>query len=286
MNGIPKIIDFIDVDSDKWRQYAEHSRFLKKVIYRTEAARLRKYERKIADLVNHCIVTTNTEAELFRSFIPDMRISIVANGVDTEYFKSQEGIMDYGLSTIDKNKIIFTGQMDYFANVDGILYFYREIFPLIKKQAADVKLYIVGNNPVKEIVRLRGKDVIVTGFVKDIRPFLEESAVCVVPLRIARGVQNKILEAMAMGIPVVATSVAMKGIKAQKQKDILIGDTPDAFAQKVTALLKDKELRKSLAENGREIIKTEYNWNQNLSGINGILKEVCRGEKIPEYALQ
>lgn len=272
INGIPKIMDFIDVDSDKWGQYAQYAKFPQKIIYKVEQRRLKRYEEIIANSVEHCIVTSKIEAEVFRSFIPGMQISAISNGVNFEYFKPNS--FNY-----EEKRLIFTGQMDYFANVDGILYFNREILPLIKKKIANVKLYIVGNKPAKDIVNLAKEDVVITGFVEDVRSYIQKSAVCVVPLRIARGIQNKILEAMSMGVPVVTTSQACQGIDVCPGEDIFIEDSPEGFANRVIDLLKDRDLRKQMAMRGRKTIEAKFKWNKNLEQIDKILQKICNEDR-------
>jgi len=274
INGIPKIMDFIDVDSEKWRQYSQYTGFPLNIVYKLESRRLRKYEEKIANLVDHCIVVSQEERALFKSFLrstADEKISVVSNGVDFQYFKPAS--LSY-----EKGRLIFTGAMDYFANVDAILYFYKEIFPLIKKQVPLVKLYIVGSNPAGEIKKLAAdKDVIVTGFVKDIRPYLEKSAVCVVPLRIGRGIRNKILEAMSMGVPVVAMSEAVFGIEAKDNEELFVEDNPGDFVERTIALLKDQDLRLRLSQNGRKFIENNYNWGSNLAKLDTIIERLVNG---------
>ena len=198
--GIKKIMDFIDVDSDKWQQYSKCANLLSRGIYGVESHRLRRYEEKIAKAVDHCIAVSDQEIAKFKSFIQSGKFTAVSNGVDFEYFKFDSG--DY-----EKNRLIFTGTMDYFANVEAVLYFCKNILPLIKKDVPDVKLYIVGANPVKVIRGLaNNKDIFVTGFGEDKRQHLARAAVCVAPLRIGRGIRNKVLEAMSAGVPVVTTS--------------------------------------------------------------------------------
>lgn len=264
---VPKIMDFVDVDSDKWRQYADYKAFPKNIIYRIEEKRLRRYEKTIATSVNQSIVTSQAEAELFKSAIPGIHISPVPNGVDYEYYKP-----DY--SSQKENSLIFMGQMDYFANVDGILYFYREILPLIREKIPSIKLYIVGGRPAKELIRLNNNGVVVTGYVRDARPYVRKSAVCVVPLRIARGVQNKILEAMAMGVPVVTTSEANKGINAKDKEEIFINDNPAGFAESVLDLMNNPELRATVAAKARRFVESKFNWEQNLQKLEEILSNV------------
>jgi sugar transferase (PEP-CTERM/EpsH1 system associated) len=286
----PKLMDFIDMDSDKWKQYSRFARFPAKIIYGLESNRLRMYEEKIAQSVDCCVVTSLEEAKKFKtSILGGMawskgnplpkgqagmawwpKVEVVPNGVDFEYFKPGQG-------GYEKNCLIFSGRMDYFANVDGILYFYKEILQSIKAEIPDIRLYIVGANPPRKVQKLAQFDnIIVTGFVDDIRPYLEKSAVCVVPLRIACGVQNKILEAMSTGVPVVTTRQALLGIEAVPGRDILVEDDPKRFAQKTIELLKRKELRNMISQNARRLVEEKFNWNVNLRKLDKILEELSK----------
>lgn len=267
--GVAKIMDFIDVDSDKWRQYADYSSFPQKIIYKMEEGRLRKYERIIARSVAHSFVTSKVEADLFKTFIPDIRVTVIANGVDQGFYKPNSGM------AVD-NQLVFMGQMDYFANVEGVLYFCREILPIIKEKIPTVKFYIVGGNPTKEITQLSSDSIIVTGYVEDVRPYVWNSSVCVIPLRIARGIQNKVLEAMAMCVPVVTTPEAVRGIAASRKEDLLIESDPKEFAGRVIDLLSDSALRRQLAVNACKTIEENYSWDKNLNKIDEIVNEIIQ----------
>ena len=168
--------------------------------------------------------------------------------------------------------IVFTGAMDYYANVDGVVWFTKEILPLIKKQIPEIQFYIVGSNPTKEVLSLSvNNGVTVTGYVPDTREYLNRATVVVVPLRIARGIQNKILEAMAMGIPVVATPQAFEGIEAQPERDLILGENAEKIAEGVLKLIREASLRKSLGDNARRVTEKNYCWAKNLEKLDNIL---------------
>jgi len=184
----------------------------------------------------------------------DIPLSVVPMGVDLDYY--QPSNEEYGPN------LLFTGTIRYFPNKDAILYFYNQIFPLIKDAVPNVKFYIVGNLPPKKIRRLMSnEDVVVTGRVEDIRPYFARSAVFVCPLRSGSGMQTKILEAMAMGVPVVTTSMAFEALDATAGKDIIIADDAKTFAEKVIMLLKDKELRQNVANSARALVERKYGWS-------------------------
>jgi glycosyltransferase involved in cell wall biosynthesis len=166
--------------------------------------------------------------------------------------------------------------MDYFPNVDAMVYFIREIFPLIRKEVSDVELYIVGRNPTSRIRRLsKLGNIIVTGQVPDISPFLGDAAASVVPLRVARGIQNKILESMAHGVPVIASPVAAGGIEARHGSEVLLADHARAFADMTIAVLRDSSLRRRLSENARLFIEQKHNWEGNLSYLTELIDRLC-----------
>jgi sugar transferase (PEP-CTERM/EpsH1 system associated) len=272
------IMDFVDVDSDKWAQYARYARFPKSWIYRLESKRLSEYEKRVAENFDHSIFVTQTEVEVFQKLNPHIQsIIAISNGVDLDYFSPnflhQESTTDHRPTTIDhRPTIVFTGAMDYYANIDGVVWFAKEILPLIKKEIPEIQFFIVGSNPTKEVLSLSSNNgVMVTGYVPDTREYLNKATVVVVPLRIARGIQNKILEAMAMGIPVVATPQAFEGIEAKPDKDLILGEDAGKIAEGVIKLIKEVSLRKSLSGCGRAVIEKNYCWTKNLEKLDRIL---------------
>jgi sugar transferase (PEP-CTERM/EpsH1 system associated) len=289
----PKLImDFVDVDSDKWTQYARYVSFPKSWIYRLESKRLSEYEKKVAESFDHSIFVTDSEVKIFKNKNPHIKnITAIPNGVDLDYFSptfSQEqatrnqppetstGHPETGnqnpATSNQQPVIVFTGAMDYYANIDGVVWFTKEVLPLIKKEIPDAQFYIIGSNPTKEVIKLSGNNgVTVTGYVPDTREYLNKATVVVVPLRIARGIQNKILEAMAMGIPVVATPQAFEGIEAKPDRDLILGENAEKIAKGVLKLIREASLRKSLGNNARNVIENNYCWTKNLEKLNSIL---------------
>ncbi len=286
VSSLPKVIDYVDVDSEKWAQYALHAKFPLRQIYRIEDRRLRRYETLLCDKFQRGFLVSEKEVDDFYHLVtPNQTVVPLLNGVDLEMFQP-------GLQPYDRRRIVFTGVMDYFANVETVLYFYREIFPFIKKALPDVMFYVVGSNPVKELIEL-GKadsDVIITGYVDQIQQYVQQSAVFVAPMRIARGVQNKILEAMAMGVPVVTNSLGSKGVSATAGVEIIVEDDPYNFAQQVVKLINNSVWRGEVSRNARKAVEQRYDWNENLSGLNLTLSEVAsnfsgRLEKTAENSL-
>lgn len=268
----PKILDFVDVDSDKWRQYAVYTKNpIKKLIYWREARLLGRYEKYAWSRVNKCIVVSLTEQKIFREKF-ELEVDVVPNGVDSEYFIPNR-------NTTEKDWIVFVGQMDYFANVDGVLYFVEEIWPKILAKFPNIKFYIVGRNPDKQIRALHEtQNVVVTGEVEDVREYLRAAKVCVVPIRIARGIQNKVLEAMACGVPVVTTTNAVQGISLQDGEGVFIVRNPKEFVEKVCGLLEDNVLRENVSKKARKIIEEKFSWKKNLQRLEEIMEEVIRYE--------
>ncbi|MCA1786440.1 MAG: glycosyltransferase, partial [Desulfobacteraceae bacterium] len=269
------IMDFCDLDSDKWRQYAEKKPFPLNRLYRLEADRLLAFEKQINRSFHKSVFVSEKEAGLFRQYDPDAaNICVIPNGVDHDYFNpvavptatapaTAEATSDVtapapsagkasatpapphhrthpsgSAASADESRPVaaFFGAMDYYANVDGAQWFAREILPAVRNQIPDVLFYIVGSNPDPALTALAAADpnIRITGFVDDIRPWYTRAQVCVIPLRIARGVQNKVLEAMAMEKAIVTTSPAVQGIALPPEPPLEITDDPARFAAHVT----------------------------------------------------
>lgn len=270
--GYPKlIIDFVDVDSDKWRMYAEYSKFPKTLIYKNEWKSLMAYEKKIGKAFDISIFVSDAEVKLFKSFAPDVNAISIPNGVDLSYFSNTTN------KTIRSNEqkgfnILFTGAMDYFPNEDGVLYFYYKIWPIIKDKLPQSRFYIVGGNPSKKLKTIteKDKDVLLTGYVDDVRQYAWKADVFVAPLRIARGIQNKILEAMAAGLPIVATPQATKGISCNGSEFLFIEDSPVKFAERTVSFV-EKQLSSKAVEKRESFLKQNYDWEENLNKLEKLL---------------
>ncbi len=266
------IMDFCDLDSDKWRQYAENCAFPLNLIYRMEYKFLLEYEKKINRNFDRSIFISQQEASLFYHLYPRAcKTVVVPNGVDHQYFSPQDSALP--LAEKKGPVLLFTGAMDYYANVDGVCRFCTDIFPIIKETYTDAQFYIVGSKPDPRVRDLKKiKDVHVTGFVEDIRPYYEMADVSVIPLRIARGVQNKVLEAMSMKKAVVTTSTAVQGIRTDKIRPFLIADEPEYFAHQVIKILKNKSLRDELGQMAGEYITAFFDWEKNICEIDNMIR--------------
>jgi sugar transferase (PEP-CTERM/EpsH1 system associated) len=269
--GPRRVMDFCDVDSDKWLQYAAESRAPMSWLYRLENRRLADYERRIYRAFDQSLLISEAEALLFRGICPEAReVAVIPNGVDYDYFSpDRQGAR---VLPVDTPNLVFTGAMDYHANVDGVLWFCREIWPLLKKDFPTLRFTIVGGKPTPEVLALAKLDgVAVTGFVDDVRPYYRDTDVCVIPLRLARGVQNKVLEALAMGKAAVATTKANAGIQAEDSTHLRLADTPEEFAAAVAALLRDRGQRERLGENARRFVTECYDWATNMEKLEKLL---------------
>jgi sugar transferase (PEP-CTERM/EpsH1 system associated) len=267
--GIPVVMDFVDIDSDKWLQYSRKSRSPFAWLYRVEGMRLRRYEAAVARSAQLCVLATSVEEALLKAFAPWAHTAVVSNGVDLRHFAP-------GAGTAQDPTLLFTGAMDYLPNIDAVCYFCTDIFPRVRREVPEARFLIVGLNPAASVLRLsRLPGVVVTGAVPDVRPFYAQASVCVAPLRIARGVQNKVLQAMAMGLPVVATHRASAGIEARPGQELLVEDDPAAFAARIVRLLKDPTARSALGRRARAFVETHHAWEASLAKLDGLLRSTA-----------
>ena len=275
-----RILDYGDLDSVKWFDYAQHRALPLAWGYGLEARKLRGYEKGMARHFDYCTLTTQSELDEFRSFNLPVPCSVIPNGVDGDYFLPRRQ------NSSGPPRVVFLGRMDYFPNIDGVLDFARNVFPRVRARMPGAELKIVGSNPVRKVralVQIPG--VSVTGHVADVRPYLAEAGVVVAPLRIARGTQNKILQAMAMGIPVVATPQAAKGIQAVPGRHLLVADGPEEYACRVLEVLQRPELRQKLSVAGRRQVESAHAWPLSMSSLDRVLDEVweAKQERTKEY---
>jgi len=369
IRGCPRLImDFVDVDSDKWRMYADSQSFPFSSIYRREWKRLMNYEKKVGEIADWSLFVSEKEVELFKSFCPQARTMAIPNGVDFEFYgdvrdvqnvqdvrnvqvvrneKDVRGDRDVEdvrnvrnvqnnrtirtSSTIrtcptsetieqlehfqqvehvqqvkrsnnsndshersdrtsrtfptsgaieqvehsqqaERSNILFIGAMDYFPNEDAVLYFFNEIWPYVKKELPAAKFFVVGGNPSKRIKSLPGKDphIVVTGYAPDVRPYLRMADVFVAPLRVARGIQNKVLEAMAAGVPVVARPEAVQGLHYHNGC-IKVEEKSERFAHSVLKIIKVPHIRHKMVGDSRRFVLENHDWEKNLKKFEIII---------------
>jgi len=265
VKGVKKIMDLADADSQKWLQYALYTRGPLSLIYRREGTLLKEYEQTICREFDEVIAISENEKSLFQTYIKEKDLRVVPNGVDYRYFS-------YNAENYNHKKLVFVGVMDYFANVDSVIYFARNILPLVRVRVPEVKFYIVGANPTRAVKALAyDRNIFVTGSVSDVRPYLRDACVCVVALRIAQGIQNKILQAMAAGTPVVTTAKGNEGINAVHGESIFVADEYQRFANYVIRMIEDPRIRMRIARSARRFVVENFQWQRNMEEFERIV---------------
>lgn len=270
--NLHRIIDFVDIDSDKWRQYSERKSWPMSWIYRREARTLLSFERRIASTFDASVFVSRPEAELFQQLAPECanQVSYYNNGVDLDYFSSTH---DYASPYLPGVRVlVFTGAMDYWANVDAVVWFAREVFPALHTQFSDLRFYIVGLRPTEAVRTLANASIIVTGSVPDVRPYLAHAAISVAPLRIARGIQNKVLEAMAMAKPVVVSPQALEGIDAVINIEVILANDAAEFISRISVQLSHPD--ESIGPAARRRVVQDYSWTSSLQRFDRLLEKI------------
>ncbi|MEJ5210374.1 MAG: TIGR03087 family PEP-CTERM/XrtA system glycosyltransferase [Burkholderiales bacterium] len=272
-SGVRRVIDFVDMDSDKWRQYAASRAWPVSALYRREARRLFAFERKVALTFDAATFVSEAEAALFRRLAPESagHVSAFSNGVDTDYFSpAAAGANPYPAGT---RALVFTGAMDYWANVDAVSWFASEVWPGLYRRHPGSAFYIVGARPVPAVEALgRQPGVVVTGGVPDVRPWLAHAAAAVAPLRIARGIQNKVLEAMAMARATVVSPQALEGIRARPGEELLVADGAGEFLARCGELLDDPARAAEVGRRARARVLADYAWAVHLARVDALLE--------------
>jgi sugar transferase (PEP-CTERM/EpsH1 system associated) len=274
----PMLVDFVDVDSEKWLQYSSAHRWPLSWIYRREGRLLRAFEASVAKRSKKSFFVTENEALLFRNMAPEcaMKLQSLGNGVDTNFYVPEPS-RDSPFTRSNPNEkplvIVFTGAMDYWPNIDAVVWFSHEIWPQLIRLWPQLKFYIVGRNPSSSVMALANEAVVVTGTVSDVRPYLQYATLVVAPLRVARGVQNKILEAMAMARPVVATLACAKSIDASAD-ELVSASGVTGFLNAINALLSAPVAAEYLGQLARQRVIESYGWTAHLSGIDPYLMPV------------
>ena len=265
--GLRRVIDFVDIDSDKWRQYAQKKPWPLCMVYRRESHKLFSYEQHVTQTFDAACFVSDAEADLFKQLAPNCARKVFAysNGVDTAYFSPENaGTTPYPAGV---RAIVFTGAMDYWANVDAVVWFAKQAFPAIRSAHGDAKFYIVGARPSAAVQALaKEPNVVVTGSVPDTRPYIAHAAFAVAPLRIARGIQNKVLEAMAMGKPTIVTPEALEGIGAEPGKELLLATNAEDFAAYSRQLLAQPAPAIGIA--ARQRVIADYGWEAQFANFD------------------
>ena len=267
MPGVRMLVDFVDVDSAKWSQYAEARSWPMSWLYRREGQHLLAYEREMAMRARRSFFVTESETALFRGLAPECSgaIEAMGNGVDAEYFAPTAARPSPFAA--DELPIVFTGAMDYWPNVDAVCWFASEVLPELRRARPALRFHIVGRSPSAKVQALAGPAVNVTGTVPDVRPYLQHAAVVVAPLRLARGIQNKVLEAMAMGRPVLASAACAQAIDARSGIDLLAATEPAEYVREIEAVLSDPARALALGCAGRQCVLDRYSWATHMGRI-------------------
>jgi len=269
--SLPALVDLVDVDSAKWAQYARERRWPISWLYRREGERLLAYEREVVAEAATSFLVTDKEVALFEQLAPEHcgRVQALSNGVDADYFSPDpRRASPY---RADELALVFTGAMDYWPNVDGITWFAREALPALRQRWPSLRLHIVGRNPLASVRVLASDAISISGTVPDVRPYLQHAAVVVAPLRLARGLQNKVLEAMAMARPVVAAQACVEAISAKAGQELLAAVQVDDYVRAVDALLRDQTSATALGLAGRQRVIDDYGWTSQLAVMDRYL---------------
>lgn len=268
---VPKIMDFADMDSQKWMDYSRERRFPATAIYSLEGWKLRREEANIARAFDFCTTISRNELETLEQFATGARADWFQNGVDLEYFHPDPAHFDPDL-------IAFVGRMDYYPNEQAMRWFCDSVWPRLLERRPTLKLRIVGANPPRSVRRLAEiAGVEVTGFVPDVRPHVARACLSVAPLKIARGMQNKVLECMAMGVPVVTTHRVARGLGLDAESPLLVADTADQYVEKIMMLVASAAERTRLAEASRRLAESRFSWSQAMAKLDAILGQALGG---------
>jgi sugar transferase (PEP-CTERM/EpsH1 system associated) len=266
LDGIPAIVDLVDVDSEKLLQYADSAKWLKRKLYTLEGHRLRELEKTLTKRASAVVLVSEAEAALWRSIYPNDRTHAIPNGVDLDYFQP-------AASDGRPGRCIFVGALDYPPNIDAVCWFTRHVWPEVRRQCPHATFAIVGRNPHPDVRRLGSTaGVEVIGAVADVRPHLAEASIAVAPLRIARGIQNKVLEAMAAGRPVIASPEAMEGLEVVPGEHLIEAVSSRDWASKMVEIFGSHALQQSLRWSGRCYVNNAHNWNLCLATFADLIR--------------
>ena len=275
-------VDFVDMDSAKWGDYALRRPWPVSALYKREALRLLAYERYVAARAEASIFVTEEEVNLFRKEVPDCagRVVAIRNGVDSEYFSPSRNFESPFAP--GERPIVFTGAMDYWPNIDAVIWFAREVLPRVRSRDPSVRFYVVGMNPDSSVRALASDPAaIVTGRVDDVRPYLQHARVVVAPLRVARGIQNKVLEAMAMAKPIVVATASAVALSVRQGVELEVASEAHEFASKVLALM-DPVRGGRMGNLARSRVLKDYAWPASLNLLDALLEQ---GNGTPQAAV-
>jgi sugar transferase (PEP-CTERM/EpsH1 system associated) len=265
LRDVQAVIDFIDVDSQKWFDYAASCRGPRAWLYRAEGRRLRRLEQTISAWASAVTLVGEAEVNIYRQFCPDGPVHAISNGVDLDYFRPAP-------PAETAPSCVFVGALDYYPNVEASLWFCRDVWPEIHRRRPEAKFYLVGRRPSPALRRLAAlPGVELVGQVPDVRPYMTRASVTIVPLRIARGVQNKILESLAMARPTIASPQTLAGLHARPGVHLLQASSSEEWLHTILALFDDPDLRRRLGEAGRRYVEEHHSWERCLKPLGSLL---------------
>lgn len=277
-HGLPAVVDFIDVDSEKWTHYARYERSPRRLIYLREHRKLGPYERRLAALAYRAVLVSEAEVGIFHSVAPEHPALALENGVDTVYFARPQIFHGGG-----PPRLLFLGAMDSEPNVDAVRWFADAILPAIRARFPEVEFDIVGAHPDARVRALAQRPGIrVTGWVADIRPCMWRAQVAVAPLRVVQGMQNSVVEAMAASLPVVATALAARGLREPRGPHIAEANNPRAFAEAVIRLLQDPQAARAQAAAALEMVTRCHNWDRSAHQLSELLAAAAATRRKPQ----
>jgi polysaccharide biosynthesis protein PslH len=267
-HDIPWTMHFAELDSDKWKQYAEKKRFPASWVYKREWRTLETYETMLAARTHQNVFCTPLEEAIFQERIPGRPSMVIRNGVDLSQYQPAPEAAEPG-------HLVFTGVMDYYPNVDGCQHFVKEVLPRVRSEFPDATFSIVGSRPndaVKKLADTPG--VTVTGFVDSTADWMRRAQIAVAPLRVARGIQNKVLEAMAMGLPVVGTTCATQGVGAQHSIHYVVADDPREQSAAIRQMMRDPSIGQKIGAAARKHVEANYDWDRALDPLDTLLDQM------------
>lgn len=268
-----KILVFHNIGSVQYRRMFDNEKSIdKKIRFLLNWRPLKRWEAKFAGNFDKCFTVSELDKKLLESKNPKLDISVIPNGIDVD---------NNTILSLDKknsNNILFIGKMDYEANINAVLFFYKQIFSTLKTDLPGFKFYVVGSNPSPKVRKIgKEKNIVVTGYVNDVRPYYKKCAVTVVPLLAGSGTRLKILESMALGRPVVSTSIGCEGLNVAHKRNILIADNPDEFASSLKELLIDSHLYNQIKKNARRLVEERYSWDKIAKNLTQVYEETVNG---------
>lgn len=268
LTGVKTLVDFVDVDSAKWRDYAPEHAWPMSWLYRREFAKLLGFEQRVADAAACSFFVTDNEVALFRELSPgrSMRLAALGNGVDADFFTPDASrASPFAPGELP---VVFTGAMDYWPNVDAVTWFAQAILPRLRERFPALRFHIVGRSPTPAVQALAGETVNVTGTVPDVRPYLQHAAAVVAPLRLARGIQNKILEAMAMARPVVAAETCVRAITQAPLDGLAPASAESDYIEHLTHWLLQPAAAAAAGAKARDFVVGAYSWDAHLASLD------------------